>query len=151
VGDADGLDRERANPADAGLEGHDVERAGGEARLGVQRVQAFDKVRVSVDPDPARRSDVIAKVMAERDEIDEMVRMEVADEHRLEPLRWDPCRKPGEGTVTQVEGDRMVAGPDQVAGAGGPSGVGIGRPGADDGQTHETPSEPVAGRGIATR
>ena len=52
------------------------------------------------------------EVMAERDKIDEMVRVEVADDDRIERGRIECVRQPGEGSLAEIEKDARVTEPE---------------------------------------
>ena len=71
----------------------DVQRRGTEAGFGVQAVEAVLEAGRTEDADaPARPPP--AEVVAEGDEVDEMVGVEVADDHRLERRRIDQAGQP---------------------------------------------------------
>ena len=77
--DADRLEREASDRADAGTEVRHVQGRRGEPRLVVERVEAVGQPGRRDHRDPARRMELVAQVVAERDEVDEVVRMQVRD------------------------------------------------------------------------
>ena len=56
------------------------------AGLVVERVEAGREAAGPEDADAARRHEVVAQVVAERDEVDEVVGVEVADDDRVDVL-----------------------------------------------------------------
>ncbi len=92
-----GLDGERSDLAHPDRQWLDVQRRRAEARLRVQAVQALAEAGRTEDPDPARRGQVPAQVVAERDEVDEVVGMEMRDHDRQQVARA-PLARPGAGT-----------------------------------------------------
>jgi hypothetical protein len=55
--------------------------------------------------------------VAERDEVDEVIRVEVADQHRIELARLDRPDESGERSLAEVEQDRRVSPANEVRGA----------------------------------
>ena len=63
--------------------------------------------------------EVPQEVVAERDEIDEVIGMEVADDDRPEGARLERSGQVRERPLAEIEHDRVVAGPDEIGGADG--------------------------------
>jgi len=74
--------------------------------------------------------------VAERNEIDEVVRMEVADKHRRQVPRFGGEGELGERALTEVEDDGGSIVGDEVGRTEGARAVGVRRPGAEDRQLH---------------
>ena len=102
----------------------------------MERVQAHGELTRAQDPHPARRIEVIAQVMAKRDEIDEVVRVQVADEDGVQFRRWDLPEDALEGPVAEVQENPRCPALDEVARARRAIAVGVGGAGAEDGQAH---------------
>jgi hypothetical protein len=108
VGDQSALEREGADPEHALRPSLDIERLCREPRLGEERVQAVGEPGRRHYADPARRVELVAQVVAKGHEIDEVVGMQVADDHRSKPARIDPPRQPGEPALSKVQADALV-------------------------------------------
>jgi hypothetical protein len=79
--------------------------------------------------------------MPQRDEIDEVIRVEMTDEDGIEGARLDLGRQPWKGTLPEVEQDGGPVVADQVRGASRTDPIRVCRPGAQDRQLHaRTPS-----------
>ncbi len=101
----------------------------------LQRIESVCKPRRSRDPDP-RGLPLIAEVVAERYEVDEVVGMEVADDDRVEVGRIEEPSQPGERAVAEVEQKARSLVTDQIAGSGRAGPIGVGRPRADNAEPH---------------
>src|SRR3954454_20448312 len=96
----------------------DVERLGGESAAVMERVDAVGKSRWPDDADSPRRPELIAEVVAQRDQIDEMVRVEVAHQDGVELAWLDRGGEPRERPLAQVEQDVRRRRLDEVRGPG---------------------------------
>ena len=96
VGDVAGFDREAVAAADRerplGQDLH-VERGRGEPGLRMERIEPIGEAGRADDPDPAPAGRLPAQVEPERDQVDEVVRVQVADDDRIEVRR---VQQPGE-------------------------------------------------------
>jgi hypothetical protein len=70
--------------------------------------------------------------MAKRDEVDEVVGMEVADQDRVQRARLDRADQAREGALAEVEQDRGRPAANEVGGARGAGSIGPGGAGAED-------------------
>jgi hypothetical protein len=70
--------------------------------------------------------------MAQGDQIDEVIRVEMADGDQIEGGRVEGRREPREAALAEVEDERRPARPDEVGRAGRADPVGVGRPCAKD-------------------
>lgn len=104
----------------------------------MQGIQAAGEVPRRVDPEPPRRLHVIARPVPKRPEIHEMVRVELADEDRVERFRTQPGRQTGEGAMAKIERNGTTRRLDEIGRPDGarPIALDLGRTGADDGQAH---------------
>ena len=82
--------------------------------------------------------ELVAQVVPHRHEVDEVVRVEMADDHRREVRGRDVREEPGERSLAQVEEHVGGALGDQVAGSGGALPVGVRRARAQHRQPHAT-------------
>ncbi len=110
---ARGLDPQVAD-LDLGRQRFDVQARGREARLVMERIESPVDAIGGDHAHVARRIELPAEVMTQRHEIDEVIRMEVADQDRVDRARLDRRREPGEGPLTEVEDDGRRARTDQV-------------------------------------
>ena len=76
----------------------------------------------------------VAEVMAEGDQVDEVVGMEVADDDGVEISRIELARESRKRSLAEVEQDRRRAAPDQVCGPGRAESIRVGRSRARDEQ-----------------
>ena len=83
-------------------QGFDVERGGAPARLVVEGIEPVTEVGRTDHPDATARL-LIAQVVAERDEVDVVIGMEVADHHRLRVGGVDQAGQPRERALTEIE------------------------------------------------
>ena len=70
--------------------------------------------------------------MTQRHEVDEVVRMKVADHDRVQPARFDDGGEAGERALTEVEKDRHAVPTDEVGRSGRAEPIGVGRAGPED-------------------
>ncbi len=113
----------------------DVERVGAEARVVVQPVEAVVEAGRTEDADASTRL-LVAQVVTQRDEVDEVVRVEVADDDRVERARVDVTGQPREGALAEVEDEARAVEAEQVGGAGRAGPVRVGRARTDDVEAH---------------
>jgi hypothetical protein len=135
VRDPAGPDRECPDSKRARGDGLDIERRRAEARLTVQRVEP---VVQSGRPDDAdsRRLALEAQVVAECHQVDEMVRMQVADDDRIERFRRQEARQPRKRPLAEVQQEIRPVRPKEVRGPGRAKPIGVCRPRADHVQVH---------------
>ena len=128
------------NPADfvgADRQRPDVEGTGAEPLLAVEVIETALEVGRATDHHSTWRLTLEQQVVTERDEVDEVVGVEVADQHGVEIGRVRRGSKPRKGTLSQVE---KQAGPtelDEVGGTRGADAVRVGRPRACDEEVHQ--------------
>ena len=91
--------------------------------------------RAANDADAGGRA-LIAQVMAQRDEVDEVVRVEMADDDRIERGRIERVREAGERTLAEVEEHARIIVAEQVRSAGGTGSIGVRRPRTDHVEVH---------------
>ena len=111
----------------------DVERDSAETRVDVKGVEPVGQPGRTGDPDP-RRPSLIAKVMAQRHEVDEVIGVEVADDDRIDGRRIDQPGQPRERALAEVEQKARAIGSQKIGGASGPRSIGIRRTGPDHAQ-----------------
>jgi hypothetical protein len=132
VADAARLEPERSHVARPCHEVHDVERGGREAGLGVERVQPRGEPVRCHDGNAASRVELPAKVVTERDEVDEVVRVEVADRDEVDRARLQRGSKLGKAALADVQQERSPTVTNEVRRARGPGPIRVGRTGAQD-------------------
>ncbi len=88
------------------------------------------------DPHPASAWRLPAQVEPERDQVDEVVRVQVADDHGIEVRGVQQPREPAERALAQVEQEGAVAAGQEVGRAGRPGAVRVRGSGADDREVH---------------
>ncbi len=91
------LELERPHPHRPGTTPLDIEGLGGEPGLGKQGVQPITEACRGDDARPAWRRELVAEVVAERHEVDEVIGVEVADDDGQERARLQASREAGEG------------------------------------------------------
>ena len=116
MGHADALDVERADADVAHRAVLDLKDPGGEACLARHAVQPLRQPRGRDHPHSAWWVELIAEVVAERDEVDEMVGVQVADDDARKVSGLQPAGQPCEGALADVEADRGAVVQDDVAG-----------------------------------
>jgi hypothetical protein len=84
------------------------------------------------DPNVSGRLELPAKVVAECDQVDEMVGMKMADQDRVERARLDLCSQPRERALPKVEHDRGGSRSQEVGRAGGTRPICVCGSGAQD-------------------
>ena len=136
VGDEAALHQQLPDAVRALAKGLELQGLRGEARGGVQVVQPCAKVRGAQHPDPPRRLELVAQVVAQRHQIDEVVRMQVAHYDGIQILGPDPGEDPWERSLAKVQQDGRRAVGNQVAGPRGAFAVRVGGPGAEHRQSH---------------
>src|SRR6188472_83108 len=77
-----------------------------------------------------------AQVMAQGDEIDEVIGMEMADDDRVERGRIERVRKSGERSLTEVEEHARITVTEQVRGTGGTGSISVCGPRTDHVEVH---------------
>ncbi len=107
MGDATALDEERPDPDEALRAILDLERSTGEVGFAGHAVEPLRQPPRCDDPHAAGRVELVAEVVAERHEVDEVVRVEVADDHRSQVFRLETTREAGKGALADVQADRL--------------------------------------------
>ena len=135
MGHARGLDLEGGDAQGALAEGFDVQGRSAEPGLVVERVEAVVETGRPDHPDaPARL--LPAQVVAERHEIDEVVRVEMADDHRVEGRRIEGGRQSRERSLTEIEEHARVAESHEVRSTGRAGSIGVCGPRTDHVKVH---------------
>ena len=80
--------------------------------------------------------------MAQGDEIDEVIGMEMADDDRVERGRIERVREPGERSLTEVEEHARITVAEQVRGTGGTGSIGVCGPRTDHVEVHRGDQDP---------
>jgi hypothetical protein len=93
----------------------------------VEGVEAFRKPVRREHPDMPARLELVREVMPERDEVDEVVGVEMAHHDRGQRARLELRGQARKGALAQIEEDRGCRCPDEVGGARGALSVGVGR------------------------
>ena len=102
----------------------------------MQRVEPVGEAGRTDDPDPAAAGRLPAQVEPERDQVDEVVRVQVADDDRIEVRRVQHPGEPGERALAQVEQEGALAVRQEIGRAGRPGAVRVRGSGADDREIH---------------
>ena len=139
VRDVAGFDREAVGAADRdGPLGQDldVERGRGEPGFRVQRIEPIGETGRPDDPDPAPQGRLPAQVEPERDQVHEVVRMQMADDDRIEVRRVQQPRQPRERALAQVQEEGTLAVRQQIRRTGRAGAVRVRGSGADDREVH---------------
>src|SRR6476620_8474783 len=104
----------------------DVERRRGEPGLVMECVDAPGQAGRRDHTNVAFWVELPAQVMTHRDEVDEMVGMQVADEYRIDRARFEGRGESRKGPLAEIKDDRCRVGTEQVGGASGPELIGVG-------------------------
>jgi len=136
VGDESALEGERTDADHALATRLGVEGGCREAGLGEKRVQPAGKPGRGDDADATRWVELVSQVVAKRHEIDEVVRVQVADDDRAQRARIESPGEPREPALAEVQADAMVAVGDDVCAGRGARAVRIGSAGPDDEELH---------------
>ena len=88
------------------------------------------------DPHAPRGLELVAQVVAEGHEVDEVVRVQVADDDGLEGARIDAPGDPGEASLAQVQADPAPVVLDHVGARRRAGAVRVGGAGSDDEEVH---------------
>ncbi len=139
MGDEPGIDANRFDRNGTGRQRVDIQCVGREAGLRMEAVEPVVEPARPEHPDPPRGLELVAEVVPQRDEIDEVVRMEMADEDCREVARLELSHEARERALAQIEQDRGRAGADQVGGASRSGSIRVGGTRPQDGQLHECP------------
>jgi len=105
-----------------------VQRRGREPGVGMESVEPIPEPGRTHDPNPSRRIELETQVVAQRNEVHEMVRVKVSDHHRCQPARVRRRRQIREGALAKVQQERRVTVANQKARRGRPATVRVGRP-----------------------
>src|SRR5204862_7782448 len=97
------LDINTADFGGAGRKRTDAESTGAEPRLPVEVIETALEVGRATDHHSTWRLTLEQQVVTEPDEVDEVVGVEVADQHGVEIGRVRRGSKPRKGTVSQVQ------------------------------------------------
>jgi HKD family nuclease len=119
----------------------DVERGGAKAWLAVERIKSLVET-LRGDHADAPAGLLPAQVVAQRNEIDEVVRMEMADNDRVERRRIERFRKPGERALAEVEEHARITVAEQVRSARGTGSIGVRGPRTDHIEVHRGDQDP---------
>ena len=83
-------------------------------------------------PHATRWPELIEQVVPQRHEVDEVIRMQVADDNGVERARLDRSREPRKRALAQIEQEVGRGGPDEICGARRAWAIGVGGSGAED-------------------
>ncbi len=143
VGDAPGLELERADAREAVGEGHHVEGGSDEAGLPVQRIESLFEAVGRVDRHTSGRRELEAQVVPERDQVDEVVRVQMAHDDAEERAGFELARQGGEHPLTQIEDEGFAPGLEQVGRPERSGPVRVRGAGAEHRQLHAGPGRVV--------
>ena len=85
-----------------------------ESRLAVQRIEAIGEARRPDHADASGPLEVVAEIVSERDEIHEVIGMEVRDQHGAQRRRLDRRCKSRKRPLAKVQEERIGARSDEV-------------------------------------
>ena len=154
MGDEAALDDEEADADHPLVPVLDVEGLGGEAGLGQEAVKPVGETGGRENPQSPRWLELVAQVVAQGHDVDEVVGVQVADDHRAQHARLEAPGQPGEPALAKVQADAIVAVGHDVCAGRGAGAVRIGGAGPDDKELHGaegTGFAPIGARAVGAR
>ena len=127
-------DRQRPHFERHFIERLQVEGSRTEVLVGMQGIEPMGEIARADEAHPPRRCELPTQVVPHRNEVDEVVRMKVADHDRVERARVDRPGQPGERALPEIEQEPGIAVRDQIGRTHGTRSVGVRRSRTDHGE-----------------